>query len=119
MATVPWPALESNGVVKRVGVRIDGLSAGEASERLLRFGRNGIARRKPVSPVWLFFKQFANFFVLVLLFAAALAFAVSYLPGESGRRLTAFFILGIIVLSVALSFYKVAGLVLASHSCCH
>jgi Ca2+-transporting ATPase len=44
--------------------------------------------------------------VLVLLFAAALAFAVSYMPGESGRRLTAFFILGIAALSVALSFFQ-------------
>ena len=51
-------------------------------------------------------KQFANYFILVLLFAAILAFAVSFLPGESGRRLTAYFILGIIVLSVALSFFE-------------
>ena len=54
----------------------------------------------------LLLKQFANFFILVLLFAAILAFVVSYLPGESGRRLTAFFILGIILVSVALSFFE-------------
>ncbi|MGD0172893.1 MAG: cation-transporting P-type ATPase [Anaerolineales bacterium] len=106
MAETPWHALESNEVVQRIGAHIDGLSASEASERLLRFGRNEIARRKPISPVWLFFKQFATFFVLVLLFAAALAFAVSFLPGESGRRLTSFFILGIVALSVVLSFYE-------------
>ena len=40
------------------------------------------------------------------MFAAALAYAVSFLPGESGRRLTAFFILGIIALSVILSFFE-------------
>jgi Ca2+-transporting ATPase len=51
-------------------------------------------------------KQFANYFIFVLLFAAALAFGVSYLPGESGRRLTSYFILGIIVLSVALNFFE-------------
>ncbi len=106
MATTPWHDLELNEVVQRIGAHIGGLSAGEASERLVRLGRNEIARRKPASPVWLFFKQFANFFVLVLLFAATLAFAVSYLPGESGRRLTAFFIFGIIALSVVLSFYE-------------
>ena len=99
MATTPWHALELNEVVQRIGAHIGGLSAGEASERLLRFGRNEIARRKPVSPVWLFFKQFANFFVLVLLFAATLAFAVSFLPGESGRRLTAFFFLASLLLA--------------------
>ena len=51
-------------------------------------------------------KQFANFFVLMLLFAAGLAYAVSYLPGESSRRLTAFFILGIIAISVLLGFFE-------------
>jgi Ca2+-transporting ATPase len=41
-----------------------------------------------------------------LLFAATLAYTVSFLPGESGRRLTAFFILGVVGLSVALSFFE-------------
>lgn len=106
MDTVPWHSLELDEVFKRIGARREGLSSSEASERLMQFGRNEIAQRKPISPISLFFKQFASFFVLVLLFAAALAFAVSFLPGESGRRLTAFFILGIIVISVVLSFYE-------------
>jgi Ca2+-transporting ATPase len=59
-----------------------------------------------VHPLRLLLRQFANFFVLVLLFAALLAFAVSFLPAEGGHRLTAFFILGIIALSVALSFFE-------------
>jgi Ca2+-transporting ATPase len=54
----------------------------------------------------LLLKQFVNYFIFVLLFAAILAFVVSYLPGESGRRLTAYFILGIIVVSVGLSFFE-------------
>lgn len=82
-----------------------GLTATEAADRLARTGRNEITRRKPVSAFKLLIKQFANYFVLVLLFAAALAFTVSFLPGEGSRRLTAFFILGIIFLSVALNFY--------------
>ena len=106
MDTTPWHGLEPDVVFARIGARRGGLSTAEAQERLSRFGRNEIVRRKPVSPARLFVKQFANFFVLVLLFAAALAFAVSFLPGETGRRLTAFFILVIIALSVLLSFYE-------------
>ncbi|MCX6037260.1 MAG: cation-transporting P-type ATPase, partial [Chloroflexi bacterium] len=90
--------------------RLDSLAIGltsiEATGRLAQHGRNEIIRRKPVSPWKLLFKQFVNYFILVLLFAAILAFAVSFLPGESGRRLTAYFILGIIVLSVALNFFE-------------
>ena len=106
MDTTLWQSLDLDRVFQAIDGRREGLSAGEAADRVLRFGRNEIARRRPVSPVELFLKQFANFFVLVLLFASGLAFAVSYLPGEGGRRLTAFFILGIIALGVLLSFFE-------------
>ena len=94
----PWHSLTADAVLRELNVETQGLTAAEASARLGRSGRNEIARRKPVSPLRLLLKQFANFFVLMLLFAAGLAYAVSYLPGESSRRLTAFFILGIIAI---------------------
>jgi Ca2+-transporting ATPase len=101
-----WHGLLTDEVLKRLGSSRAGLISAEAEQRLVHEGRNEIARRKPISPLRLLIKQFASFFVLVLVFAAALAFAVSFLPGESGRRLTAFFILGIIALSVVLSFFE-------------
>ena len=60
MDTTLWHSLELDRVFRAIDARPEGLSAGEASGRLLRFGRNEIARRKPVSPVRLFFKQFAT-----------------------------------------------------------
>ena len=106
MEAARWHTLSIDDTLKQLSTRAEGLTSVEAGERLARLGRNEIARRKPVSPVRLFLKQFANFFIVVLLFAAALAYAVSFLPGESGRRMTAFFILGIIALSVLLSFFE-------------
>ena len=106
MDTTPWHSLTVDDTLQQLRTRTQGLAAGEVAERLAHFGHNEIKRRKPVSAFSLFVKQFANFFVIVLLFAAALAYAVSFLPGEEGRRLTALFILGIIALSVALSFYQ-------------
>lgn len=101
-----WHSMSVGEVIKSVDANPNGLTTTVATERVERFGRNEIARRKPASPLRLLFKQFANYFILVLLFAAALAFTVSFLPGEINRRLTAFFILAIIVLSVALSFFE-------------
>jgi Ca2+-transporting ATPase len=101
-----WHSLSAEAVLKELDTQADGLTTAEAVARLERTGRNEIARRKPISPLRLLLKQFANFFVLVLLFAAGLAYGVSYLPGESGRRLTAFFILGIIAISVLLGFFE-------------
>jgi Ca2+-transporting ATPase len=102
----PWHALPADDVFSKLSTCADGLSAAEAEKRLGETGRNEITRNKAVSPWHLLAKQFANFFILILLFASALAFAVSYLPNESGRRLTAFFILGIILISVLLGFLE-------------
>jgi P-type Ca2+ transporter type 2C len=101
-----WHDLSVTQIFKQLDTRTEGLTTTEAADRLAHFGRNEITRRKSVSPLRLLIKQFSNYFIFVLLFAAALAYVVSFLPGESNRRLTAFFILGIIVLSVVLSFFE-------------
>jgi Ca2+-transporting ATPase len=102
----PWHSLPSEEALERLAARAQGLSATEATARLDRFGRNEVPRRKPVSPLRLLVRQFANFFVLVLLFAAALALVISFLPQQEDRRLTGYFVLGIVVISVALSFFE-------------
>ncbi len=106
MNTKTWHSLTVTEIYQELNSCPEGLTEEEATHRLARYGPNEITRRKSISPLRLFLKQFANFFVLVLLFAAGLAYAVSFLPGEGGRRLTAFFILGIIALSVVLSFFE-------------
>ncbi len=106
MTKPAWHNLGIPEIYQQLGTRPEGLTDTEVSEHLAHTGRNEITRRKPASPWRLLFKQFANYFILVLLFAAILAFTVSFLPGESGRRLTAYFILGIIVLSVTLNFFE-------------
>ncbi len=103
---VNWHSLSVEETFQELGSRPDGLTESEAVERLKRWGSNQLEARKQVSLLRLFAKQFANYFILVLLFAAGLAFAVSYLPGQSERRLTAYFILGIILISVLLSFFE-------------
>jgi Ca2+-transporting ATPase len=90
MEAPQWHTLSTDDTLRQLSSRAEGLTSVEAGERLVRFGRNEIARRKPISPLRLFLKQFANFFIVVLLFAAALAYVVSFMPGESGRRMTAF-----------------------------
>jgi P-type Ca2+ transporter type 2C len=106
MALSNWHALGTPEVYKQLASRSEGLTDTEVADRLDKNGRNEIVHRKPISPWRLLLKQFTNYFILVLLFAAILAFTVSFLPGESGRRLTSYFILGVIALSVTLSFLE-------------
>jgi len=106
MTTPAWYNLAIPEIYQQLETRPEGLTDAEVFARLAQYGRNEITHGKSISPMRLLLKQFANYFILVLLFAAILAFTVSFLPGESGRRLTAYFILGITILSVSLSFFE-------------
>ncbi len=101
-----WHALSIDDTLAKLESSRQGLTQTEAEARIIRFGLNEILRHKPPSPLKLLLKQFANFFVLVLLFAAVLAYAVSYMPGESDRFLTALFIVGIVIVTVGLGFFE-------------
>ena len=101
-----WHNLEIENAFDQLDSRPDGLTDLEASERLKQWGSNMLESRKTTSWIKLLLKQFANYFILVLLFAAGLAFAVSYLPGQGDRKLTAYFILGILLISVLLGFFE-------------
>jgi Ca2+-transporting ATPase len=101
-----WHSLTIEQAFQQQGSRPEGLTQREVIGRAKRWGTNQLQARKPISPIKIFIKQFANYFILVLLFAAILAYSVSFMPGQSDRKLTAYFILGIIFLSVVLSFLE-------------
>jgi magnesium-transporting ATPase (P-type) len=86
MDSTRWHSLSIESIeetLQRLDVAADGLTSAEAATHLARTGHNEIARRKPIAPWHLLVKQFASFFVIVLLFAAALAYAISFLPTKT------------------------------------
>ena len=101
-----WHSVEIHQAFQKLDTCPEGLAETEAADRLKRRGANLLKPARLISQVKIFLKQFANYFILVLLFAAGLAFAISGLPGQADHILTAYFILVIILLSVLLSFYE-------------
>ena len=76
-----------------------GLSDAEAATRLAHFGENKLIEAKP-RPLWLkFFDQFKNFLVIVLLFAAVLAWLI-------GDLKDAMVILIVVAFNAGLGFYQ-------------
>ena len=76
-----------------------GLEEGEAAARLARFGANRLIEATP-RPVWLkFLDQFRNLLVIVLLFAAALSWAISDIKD-------AVVILVVVLFNASLGFYQ-------------
>jgi Ca2+-transporting ATPase len=76
-----------------------GLEEGEATDRLARLGDNRLIEATP-RPVWLkFLDQFRNLLVIVLLFAAALSWAISDIKDAA-------VILVVVLFNAGLGFYQ-------------
>ncbi|MFA7429111.1 MAG: cation-translocating P-type ATPase [Rhodospirillaceae bacterium] len=95
-----WHTLSSDDVASELEVTpATGLSGAEAEERLSQWGENRLVEAKP-RPLWLkFLDQFTGFLVIVLLLAAALAWAI-------GDLKDAIVILVVVVFNACLGFYQ-------------
>ncbi len=78
---------------------IDGLSSMEAKERLEEYGENTIRGDDARNPLFIFFKQFKSFLILILVIAAAISFAV-------GKNIDGSVIMAIILLNAFMGFFQ-------------
>ncbi|MFP5409249.1 MAG: cation-transporting P-type ATPase, partial [Gammaproteobacteria bacterium] len=99
-AETGWHTLDTQTAAARQGVSPgQGLRAAEVERRLRQWGENRLDEATP-RPLWLkFVDQFRNFLVIVLLFAAGLAWMV-------GDLKDAVVILVVVVMNAALGFYQ-------------
>ncbi|RKT47729.1 cation-translocating P-type ATPase [Thiocapsa rosea] len=98
--TRPWHGLGVAETTEALDVDpARGLSTAEANLRRRRYGQNALAETKS-RPLWLrFLDQFRNLLVIVLLFAAVLAWTI-------GDLKDAVVILVVVILNAALGFYQ-------------
>ncbi|MFH1256009.1 MAG: cation-translocating P-type ATPase [Candidatus Diapherotrites archaeon] len=94
-----WFAVEAGKAVESLGSSEKGLGETEAVARLEKFGANELEKGKKFSAVKLFFGQFSNFLVLILLAAALISFFF-------GDALDASAIFAIVILNAALGFVQ-------------
>lgn len=78
-----WHSLSIDETLNQLGVSLDqGLSTKEANQRQQTYGKNILTTKKGKSLLFKFFEQFADFMIIILIFAAILSFVVSYFDGE-------------------------------------
>ena len=78
-----WHNLSIEEVLKKLEVSLDqGLSVDEVRNRQQLYGRNLLTAKKGKSLIMRFFAQFADFMIIILIFAAVVSFAVSYMDGK-------------------------------------
>jgi P-type Ca2+ transporter type 2C len=94
-----WHTLSVEEALKETGSRKEGLDDTLAKQRLEKYGRNELLVKKNLHPLYIFFRQFLDLMILVLVAAAA----VSLLIGDISDTIV---ILGIIVLNAIIGFIQ-------------
>lgn len=83
---------------------IMGLTEEEATERLKKYGLNQLEQRKKESKIKIFFRQFNDLMVILLIIAAILSIFVSILQGDS--IIDSIIIIIIVIVNALLSFIQ-------------
>ncbi len=73
-----WHSMDYNDAMRELDVSSQGISESEAEERLRKYGYNELVERKRITPLQIFLNQFKDIFVIMLLIAIVLAFAVGW-----------------------------------------
>src|SRR5680860_215271 len=94
-----WHALDVPAAATALGTGPEGLSSGQASDRLSRFGPNSIASEHVASALELILNQFRSPLILLLLAAAAVMLAI-------GEAVDTVVILLVVVLNAAIGFFQ-------------
>jgi Ca2+-transporting ATPase len=69
----PWHALTPEETLKLLNSEQTGLSQEEAQKRLSQYGPNELKKEKGTSPIKMFFEQFTDILIIILLIAVALS----------------------------------------------
>jgi P-type Ca2+ transporter type 2C len=88
-----------SGIFQKLNTSERGLTTEEANKRIKQFGYNEIQRKKKNGPIKIFLRQFENFLIVLLIFAAVLSFFL-------GEHLEFYGIMAIILLSATLGFIQ-------------
>ena len=89
-------------VVKELNSNVNtGLTTGEVAKRIEKYGKNELAEKKKKSLLAMFFDQFKDFLVIILIIAAIISIATSFF-NEGVGLIDGIIILGIVILNAIL-----------------
>ena len=99
MASKSWHAMSPEEALKSLNCTETGLSQAEAQERLAQYGPNELQKEKRASPIKMFFEQFTDILIIILLIATALSVAI-------GEIVDAIVIIAIVLATAMLGFVE-------------
>ncbi|WP_406657787.1 HAD-IC family P-type ATPase [Methanolobus sp. ZRKC2] len=93
-------------LLQRLSTGSEGLSSEEALRRKNQCGANILEKRKKESLWKKYFKQYKNFFAILLLFGSTLSFIAEYLDPGQGNIFIAIALLGVVILNATFTFIQ-------------
>ena len=103
---VDWQSLTKEECAKKLNTNLkNGLSPQEAGKRIRESGPNELERPKKKSLLLRFLAQFSDFMIIILLIAAGISFATSYLQHDNDY-IDAIIILAIVVMNAIIGLIQ-------------
>ena len=97
---------DAESVLREVGSSEEGLSTGEAAQRLERDGRNELAAEKKDSLIKRFFAQMADPMIIILIAAAAISAITSVFGPEGEGFADVIIIMAVVIINAVLGVYQ-------------
>jgi len=101
-----WHTLSPDETLRRLNSRAEGLSSEEAAERIKTHGLNELRREKTTTPATIFFRQFKDFLILLLIGAALISAVIGVWEASIQEIIEACLIILIVVFIVLVGFYQ-------------
>jgi Ca2+-transporting ATPase len=101
-----WEKIGLPEAYKRLESTEHGLSSAEAAKRLAKHGRNEIQKTSKASPLRLLLSQFTSPLILLLIAAAVVSMAMSFLPGSDSHTIDTVLILIIVFATGFSGFFQ-------------
>ncbi len=101
-----WHAMETDEALNDLNVKQDGLSPEEVQKRLEQHGLNVLKKEKGPSPIKMFFEQFADILMIILMIAVALSIGSYFIKQDVGELYDAGVIVAIVLATAILGFVE-------------
>jgi len=102
-----WHSIEAAQVLKELNTDLHhGLTEDDVKRRLEKYGYNELKKEEKISPLTLFFNQFKNILIIILLIAIVLSVITYLIDPEKGEIVDAVIIAIIVVFCAVLGFIQ-------------
>ena len=102
----PWHAMSTEETLDSLSVKETGLSQEEAQNRLHQYGPNELKKEKGTSSIKMFFEQFTDILMVILLIAVGLSIGSYFIKQDIGELYDAAVIIAIVLATATLGFFE-------------